>query len=115
MIDLTPMINALIALLGVVVVYYAVPWLKGRVSSQQRYEVQEWVRIGCMAAEQLYNTGMISDRKAYVLDYLAGKNLKIDLTEIEKMIEAMVLEINRVWTEEEESANEDKQDGTGLN
>ena len=99
-IDLTPIINALIAFLAVVIVYYLIPWLKSRTNAEQRKDIYEWVRIGCMAAEQLYNTGMIADRKAYVLDYLAQKNLKIELTEIEKMIEAVVLEINKDWTEE---------------
>lgn len=106
MIDLTPMINALIALLGVVVVYYAVPWLKSRTTAAQREEINAWVKIGCAAAEQLYNSGQISNRKAYVLQFLAQKNLKVNMDELDKMIEAAVLEINREWADNEAADGE---------
>lgn len=42
---------------------------------------------------------MIQDKKQYVMDFLSKKNLKINPDELDKMIEAAVLEINKEWAE----------------
>ena len=61
------------------------------------------------AAAWLYYTDVIQDKKQYVMDFLAKKNLKINPDELNKMIEAAVLEINNEWAEEkkEEAADEE--------
>ena len=100
MIDLTPLINALIAVVAVVITIYVIPWLKSRTTAVQRENIQEWVKIGCAAAEQLYNSGKIQDRKTYVLQFLTRKKLKVNTDELDKMIEAAVLEINKEWNNE---------------
>lgn len=97
MIDITPLINALIAVAAVLVTVYLIPWLKSRTTATQREEINAWVKIGCAAAEQLYNSGQINNRKAYVLQFLAQKKLKVNMDELDKMIEAAVLEINKEW------------------
>lgn len=101
MIDLTPIINAFMAVIAVAITVYLLPWMKSRITEQQRENIQAWVKIACAAAEQLGNTGKIEDKKQYVLDYLAQKNLKLDLTELEQLIEAAVLEINKMWNTKE--------------
>lgn len=100
MIDLTPLVNALIAVVAVVITIYVIPWIKSRTTTAQRENIQEWVKIGCSAAEQLYNSGQIQNRKAYVLQFLAQKKLKVNTDELDKLIEAAVLEINKEWNSE---------------
>ncbi len=106
MIDITPLINALIAVAAVLVTVYLIPWLKSRTTAAQREEINAWVKIGCAAAEQLYNSGQINNRKAYVLQFLAQKELKVNMDELDKMIEAAVLEINREWADNEATDGE---------
>ena len=50
---------------------------------------------------------MIQDKKQYVMDFLSKKNLKINPDELDKMIEAAVLEINKEWAEVVEDKKEE--------
>lgn len=50
-------------------------------------------------AVRLYHTDVIQDKKQHVMDFLSKKNLKINPDELDKMIEAAVLEINKEWAE----------------
>lgn len=98
MIDITPLANAVIAVVAVAITAYLVPWIKSRTTAAQREEINAWVKIAVQAAEQLCNSGKLGnkeEKKQYVTDFLAQKNLKIELTELDKMIEAAVLEINK--------------------
>lgn len=58
------------------------------------------MKIGCAAAEQLYNSGKIQNKKFYVTQFLEQKNLKVNADELDKMIEAAVLEINKEWAKD---------------
>lgn len=100
MIDITPLVNALIAVAAVLVTVYLTPWLKSRTTAAQREEINAWVKIGCAAAEQLYNSGKIQNKKFYVTQFLEQKNLKVNADELDKMIEAAVLEINKEWAKD---------------
>ena len=59
------------------------------------------------AAAWLYHTDVIQDKKQYVMDFLSKKNLKINPDELDKMIEAAVLEINKEWAEVVEDKKEE--------
>lgn len=49
---------------------------------------------------------MIQGKKQHVMDFLSKKNLKINPDELDKMIEAAVLEINKEWAEVAEEKKE---------
>lgn len=53
-IDITPIVNAAIALIGAGVSVFLIPWLKSQTTEAQRKELTAWVKIGVAAAEQLY-------------------------------------------------------------
>ena len=96
MIDLTPIANAVIAVVAVAITVYLVPWIKNRTTAAQREEINAWVKIAVQAAEQIYRgSGKGPERKQYVLDYLTDKGFTLDASSIDKMIEAAVLEINK--------------------
>ena len=110
MIDVTPLANALIMVLAVLITVYLIPWIKAQTTEKQREDMQAWVNIACAAAEQLYHTDVIQDRKQYVVEFLAKKNLKINPDELDKMIEAAVLKINKEWAEVAEDKKEEATD-----
>ncbi len=58
-------------------------------------------------AVRLYHTDVIQGKKQYVMDFLSKKNLKINPDELDKMIEAAVLEINKEWAEVVEDKKEE--------
>ena len=99
--DITPVVNAVIALAAAVVAAFVVPWIKSKTTAAQREEIDAWVRIAVTAAEQIYKeTGKGKEKKAYVLKFLEEKNLKIDEKSVDLMIESAVKNMNESFGRE---------------
>ena len=95
MIDITPIINAVIALIAAIITVFLIPWIKSKVEAEKLSKITSWVRIAVDAAEQIYKeSGMGEQKKQYVLDFLEGKGFTIDPNSIDAMIEAAVLSLN---------------------
>ena len=109
-IDITPIVNAALALIGAGVSVFLIPWLKKQTTEAQRKELTAWVKIGVAAAEQLYvgqgrgeekkffakweeDNGPIV-KKQYVLDFLKQKGFKVDEESVVNAIEAIVKQLN---------------------
>ena len=88
---------ALLILVAVLTIFYLIPWIKSKTTAQQRDNIYFWVKMACSAAEQLYKSGEGQKKKQYVLEFLHSKELTVDEDELDKMIEAVVLEINKEW------------------
>ena len=99
--DITPVVNGIIALIAAVITAFVVPWIKSKTTAAQREEINAWVRIAVTAAEQIYKgEGKGKEKKKYVLDFLAEKNLKIDEESVDLMIESAVKNMNIAFGEE---------------
>lgn len=95
MIDITPIINAVIALAAAGVTVFLIPWIKSKTTDEQRKELLEWVKIGVAAAEQLYKgQGRGEEKKKYVLEFLASMGFTVDEEAINAAIEAAVNQLN---------------------
>lgn len=94
MMDLTPIINAFIALCAALVTAFVIPWIKSKTTAQGRETLLTWVNIAVSAAEQLYKTTEAQEKKQYVLRFLANKGYDLDDEEIENTIEAEVLKLH---------------------
>ena len=96
--DITPVVNADIALIAAVVTAFAIPWVKSKTTAAQREEINSWVKIAVTAAEQIYSgAGKGKEKKAYVLKFLEEKNLKIDEKSVDLMIESAVKNMNQAF------------------
>lgn len=96
--DITPVVNGIIALITAVVTAFVIPWIKSKTTAAQREEINAWVRIAVTAAEQIYKgEGKGKEKKKYVLDFLAEKNLKIDEESVDLMIESAVKNMNQAF------------------
>lgn len=96
MTNITPIINAIIALAAAVITVFLVPYLKSKYSAERLTELQNWVTIAVESAEQLFKgTNRGEEKKEYVLNFLSTKGFIIDENSIDNMIEAIVLEINK--------------------
>ena len=99
--NITPVVNAVIALAAAVVTAFVIPWIKSKTTAAQREEIDAWVRIAVTAAEQIYReTGKGKEKKAYVLKFLEEKNLKIDEESVDLMIESAVKNMNELFGRE---------------
>lgn len=91
MIDLTALVQAVIALIAAIISAFVIPWLKRKISAEKLAEVSTWVEIAVEAAEQLYEgSGRGAEKKEYVIQFLQQKGYTVDMTAIENMIEAAV-------------------------
>ena len=94
-IDITPIVNAAIALIGAGVSVFLILWLKSQTTEAQRKELTAWVKIGGAAAEQLYKgAGRGEEKKQYVIDFLKQKGFKVDEESVSNAIEAAVKQLN---------------------
>lgn len=95
MIDLTAICEAIIALLAAVITAVIIPWIKKRTTAEEREQIEAWVRIAVLAAEQLWKGSEKAgdEKKEYVLEFLAGKGFAIDSNALDAMIEAEVLKL----------------------
>lgn len=95
MTDLTPVINAFIALVAALITAFVIPWIRRNTSAKDREELLKWVEIAVMAAQQLHYQLKGEERKQYVLDFLAQKGYDVSSEEIENAIEAAVLKLHQ--------------------
>lgn len=94
--DITPIIRAVIVLICAVITSVVIPLIRSKVTEQKLHTARTWVTIAVEAAEQIYReSGMGKKKKAFVLEFLERKGLKIDLASIDNLIEAAVLELKR--------------------
>lgn len=90
-INLTGLINAVIALLGLLITYRLAPWLKARTTSEQQQILAAGIRTAVYAAEQLYKTGIIDDRLDYALKWLGSHGYSVDRAQVEAAVHEMQL------------------------
>lgn len=94
-IDITPIANAVIALIAAIVSAYLIPWIKSKTTNEQREQFVAWVEIAVSAAEQVYNgPGRGEEKKKYVLDFLRSRGITIDEESVSNAIEAAVNQLN---------------------
>lgn len=100
MIDITPILEALVSLAAAILVVFVIPYIKANTTEQQREELLAWIKIAVAAAEQIYNgPGRGEEKKQYVLDFLAEQGVAVDDEAVNAAIEAAVAQINGVTIE----------------
>ena len=97
--NLTQVIVALMGLATVLITTFLIPYIKTKTTKEQRETLITVIKTGVMAAEQIFTgTGLGEQKKAWVIQYLKDKGIKIDLdaigTELNALIESAVYEMN---------------------
>lgn len=95
MINITPVLQAVVGLCAAVITTFVVPYIKSKTTAEQQKKANAYVKIAVTAAEQIYNESDQGDKKkAYVLTWLANHGIAIDEDELDAMIEAAVYELS---------------------
>lgn len=84
--DFTPIFQAIIALLGALITYWLIPYIKSKASAQQQAYVSVLVRTAVQAAEQLYGAGMGKAKLDYAQQWLNERGVKYSRAEIEAAV-----------------------------
>lgn len=96
MIDLTHIIEAVIALIVALISTFLIPYLKKKYDAETLAYIKLWVKVGVNAAEQLFQgSGRGEEKLNYVFNFLLDKGIKIDASSLRNMIEAEVLTLDK--------------------
>ena len=92
MIDLTPLLQAVIALAATIITLKVIPWVKAHTTAQQQALLKSTTEILVRAAEQLYGSDKGQEKLAYVSDELVRRGYQVDTAAIEAAVHSMNLE-----------------------
>ena len=96
MYDITPIFEAVAALIAALITAFVSPYIKSKTTAEQQKEINAWVKIAVAAAEQIYvGSGRGEEKKAYVIDWLRSHGITVDEEKLEALIEAAVYELNQ--------------------
>ena len=91
-IDLTPIFQALIALLAAIITFRVVPWIKSKTTGAQQQNLAAAARIAVYAAEQIYGANNGDLKLDYALDILEDKGFRLDRGILREAVEAALKE-----------------------
>ena len=95
MTNLTPILEAVIALAVVVISAFMIPWINSKTTAQEREELLKWVDIAVAAAQQLFHQLNGAQRLDYALDFLAKQGFDVEDAAVLNAVEAAVLKLHR--------------------
>lgn len=87
MIDITPIIEAIIALMAAIITAKVIPWIKAKTTNEQQIKIDAAVRTAVFAAEQIYGAGKGREKLDYAVTYLRNHGYTVDLDEIEAAVQ----------------------------
>lgn len=93
-IDLTPLFQAIIALLAALITSRVIPYIKSRTTRQQQENLQAAVKIAVYAAEQIFGGGQGAEKLRYVRERLIEAGFDVDGPLVAEAIEKAVREMN---------------------
>lgn len=94
--DITPIIQAAIALIAVLISVFVIPYIKSKTTVAQRQELTGWISVAVSAAEQLFiGSGRGKEKKQYVLKMLQTYGYTVNFKKIDLLIEAEVYKLNQ--------------------
>ena len=86
MIDLTPIINAVIALIAAIISVKVIPWIKAKTTNEQQALLKATVKTLVFAAEQIYGAGKGEDKLDFVVEQLEKQGFTANRIEIEAAV-----------------------------
>lgn len=101
MIDLTPIVQAVITLAAALITVYLIPWLKSRTTVEQQTYVRMAVQVAVYAAEKAYGAGHGEEKLAYAEQVLARHNVKLETEKLKALIDAEIKNMELFAPEEQ--------------
>lgn len=92
-IDFTPIFEAIITIISLLVTSFLIPYIKQRLSVEKYEDLKKWVNVGVKAAEQIYGSKTGQEKKEYVVSFLMSKGITFDIDEVSALIESEVYKL----------------------
>ena len=92
-IDLTPILQAIIALLASLVTYKLLPWIKTKVTETQFANLEAAARVAVYAAEQIFKNDDNRQKLDYAIDQVMKAGFDLDVETIRAAVEQAVYEL----------------------
>lgn len=96
MIDLTPLLQAVISLAAALITIYLIPWIHSRTTSAQQEQIRAAVHIAVYAAEKLYGANHGAEKLTYAREWLKAKGFDLDADTLTAEINAAILEMEQI-------------------
>ena len=90
MIDLTPLVEAIIALAASAITIFLIPWLRARYGNETLAKARGWVEVAVYAAEKMYGAGNGDQKLAYAEQVLAEHKIKLDTKTLKALVDAEI-------------------------
>ncbi len=98
-IDLTPIIEAFIAIISLLIIPKLKAYLAEKLSAEQMENLKKWVKVAVAAAEQMYKGSGLGEKKyRYVVSFLEEKGFYVNYKEIEALVESEVYKLTKDYT-----------------
>ena len=97
-INLTPIFQAVIALIAALITYKLIPWIKAKTSNEQQQAMRTMVKVLVFSAEQIYGAGHGHEKLEYVKQQLEFAGFSIDVAEIEAAVGEYLNNVPCVYT-----------------
>lgn len=95
-INLSPIMNALLALFAALVTAVIIPWVKAKIGNEKFVSLKAWVAVAVSAAEKLFDYSQAgSEKKAYVKQFIKNLGLDVDEDALDSLIESQVYKLSR--------------------
>lgn len=92
--NITPIVEAVIALASAVITVFLIPYIKTKLTEAQRKRIKEYIDTAVMAAEKLFPTvdgeKLGEEKLQYVADYLKSKGIEFDVGDVYDDIRIMI-------------------------
>lgn len=85
-IDLTPILQAIIALIAAIITAKVIPWIKAKTTNEQQMMLFAAVKTLVFAAEQIYGAGKGEEKLEYVIHELEKQGYTADRNLVEAAV-----------------------------
>lgn len=86
MINLTPIIQAIIGVLAALITYRLIPWIKANTTEKQRALLEAAIQTAVFAAEQIYGAGKGAEKLDYAVAWLHDRGYDVSRADIEACV-----------------------------
>lgn len=95
-IDLTPIIELVLAVLAMIITSYVIPWIKARTSAAQQEYIRTAAHVAVYAAEKFWGAGHGDEKLEYASKVLKEDyGIELNLNKLEAVIDAAIKEMEQ--------------------
>lgn len=80
-----------LSVIGMVITYYVIPYIKSKTTNEQRQDLVYWTQIAIKLAEQIYkDKGQGALKFEYVVEWLNKQGIKFTEEQVKALIDVIV-------------------------